>query len=81
MAKKKTNESIWHFLSPGLGEFILPKRKIWYEVVPGVLAFQAVTLGKTRKWFWSEELLILFRDVDNTCKFAWIRPSETVNRH
>jgi len=76
----KKNESIWHYLSPGLGEFTMPKRKIWYEIIPGIMAFKAVTLGKTRMWFWKRETLILFRDIDDRCKFAWARPSEIGQR-
>ena len=86
MRERKKDESIWHFLSPGLGEFTLPKRELWYEQIPGVMAFPAVTLGKKRKTlFGKTETLVLYRygdkrDKDTTCKVAWVRASELCER-
>lgn len=76
--------NIWNNLTIGIRtEFKMPKRKFWYEIVPG-FAFKAVWFGKQRKlWFREKEYLVLYRfDVlkESECHIAWIPVSQLIGR-
>ena len=77
------NLHLWHRLSPGIGEFQIPKRKFWFEQVPG-FAYKAVWLGRERKqWFCEKEYLVLYRcDVYNKkqCYITWVPVSQLYER-
>jgi hypothetical protein len=77
----KENESIWHYLSPGLGEFTIPKRAFWYEEIPCFTAFKAVWLGKKRKpLLGSTEYLVLYRNFEK-CVTDWIPITQLIDRN
>jgi hypothetical protein len=76
--------NIWNNLTVGIDrEFRVPKRKFWYEIIPG-FAFKAVWFGRQRKlWFREKEYLILYRyDVlkKSECCIAWISVSQLIER-
>ena len=76
--------NIWSELTVGIGgEFIIPKRKLWFELVPG-LAFKAVWFGRKRKKLFHEtEYLVLYRfDIykESQCQIAWIPVSQLIAR-
>ena len=79
----KRNKSIWQALTAGLTANV--ERKLyWYELCPGV-AFKAVSLGRTRKrWFTSTEHLIAYRNnMDRDypyCVIDWIPESQLIER-
>lgn len=82
----KRGINIWHKLNGGLRtdvEKTGTKRKLWYEIIPGVCAFEAITLGITKKRFWNwqgNKCLILYRDINNKCVIEWIPESQLCNR-
>jgi len=74
----KANESIWHALTAGIDRNA-KKLKLWYEILPGALAYKAVTLGRTRKFLGSTQFLILYHDGEK-CRINWILKSQLLER-
>ena len=77
--------NIWNKLTVGIEPvFKMPKRKLWFECIPGVMAFPAVTFGRKRKlWFRKTEYLILYRDntyKESRCHIAWVPVSQLIDR-
>jgi hypothetical protein len=78
--------NIWNNLIFGIYRPIVgQKRKLWYQYMPGILAFRAVTFGRKRKlWFRETEYLILYRNDlgrKSYCKIAWIKESLLIDRY
>ena len=82
--KKRIN--IWHKLNGGMNANVEKtgiRQKLWYEIVPGVCALEAITLGMIRKRFWnwqSDLYLVLYRDIDKKCIIEWMPESHLCNR-
>jgi hypothetical protein len=76
----KKNESIWHRLTAGL-DAQTKKRKFWYEFLPGVCAFKAISLGRIRKmWLVGKQHLVLYRNFEDKCTISWISESQLIER-
>jgi hypothetical protein len=77
--------NIWNKLTIGISRpAVNHKRKLWYEYVPGVLAFPAVTFGRKRKLlFGKTQYLIIYRyDIfeKTRCVIEWIDESRLIER-
>lgn len=76
MARKPKNQSFWSFMGAGTNG---KKRKLFFEIVPG-LAFRGVTLGRKRTtWFRGTEYLIMYRNdlaEKENIFFDWISESQ-----
>jgi hypothetical protein len=74
----KANESIWHALTAGI-DTKAKRKKLWYEILPGALAYKAITLGRIRKFLGSTQFLILYHDGKKCC-IEWILKSQLLER-
>jgi hypothetical protein len=73
------NRSIWGQLKSG---FDYPKKAYWYEIISGILAYPAVSLGlEHTNWLGIEKELILYRDENNECHIEWTRKSNLLFRY
>jgi hypothetical protein len=77
--------NIWNKLTIGIRRPVNEKRKLWYEYVPGAIAFPAVTFGRKRKlWFRETEYLIIYRHdlfKESRCIIEWIGESQLLKRY
>ena len=78
--------NLWNKLTNGIDRPVVNhKRKLWYECIPGIMAFPAVTFGRKRKlWFRETEYLVIYRDntyKESHCVIAWIQESQLIIRY
>ena len=78
MKKEIAKRSIWNILTAGI-DINAKKEKLWYEIIPGLYAEKAVTLGRTKNTIFGKKTLILYRD-DNQCNVSWIKNKFLISR-